>query len=96
MSGTYPFGAGPFGAGPWPTYRTLDVAGLAVISFNPSGALRETWALSTQLCETGTWTPTLPCETGIWTPAVPCEAGTWLPTTLPSRPPNNPMLEVVA
>ena len=72
MSGTYPFGAGPFGAGPWPTYRTLDVAGLAVISFNPSGALRETWAIPVQMCETGTWTP----------------------TTLPSGPPNDPMLEL--
>ena len=98
MSGTitYPFGAGPFGVGPWPPYRIVLVAGLTSISFGPAGQVIETWEIPAQLCETGAWTPTLPCETGTWTPATPCEAGTWMATTLPSGPPNNPMLETVA
>jgi hypothetical protein len=76
MSGsiTYPFGAGPFGVGPWPPYSVVQIAGLAVISFGPTGQLIETWAIPTQMCETGTWTA----------------------TTLPSGPPNDPRLEVVA
>jgi hypothetical protein len=76
MSGstTYPFGAGPFGVGPWPPYRVVQIAGLALISFGPSGTMIETWAIPAQMCETGTWTA----------------------TTLPSGPPNDPRLEVVA
>ena len=70
-SGTYPFGAGSFNTGPWPPYRIRQVAGAAVISFNTSGHLTDTWSIPLQMCETGTWTP----------------------TTLPSGPPNDPMLE---
>lgn len=58
MSGSLPFGAGPFGSGPWPSYRIVQIGGVAQMSFMPAATLVETWAQPTAMCATGTWTLT--------------------------------------
>ena len=60
MSGTLAFGAGPYGAGPWPSYRVVQIAGVAQVSFAPAATLRKTWPQQVAMCKTGTWTPTRP------------------------------------
>ena len=54
---TRPYGMGPYGIGPYGPL-THDIGGMAQISCGASGTMLRTWQQPTQMCATGTWTPT--------------------------------------
>jgi hypothetical protein len=65
---------------------TVEIAGVAVLSFDARAALILAWA-RTAGCNAGTWTPQ-DCAAGAWAPVDGCGTGSWTITRLPELEPT--------